>query len=127
MPANSKEYQKAYRAKHRDTRKVVSVSVSASEHQEMVSYATQQGLSLSMLLREATLQQCRKSQLSSREVQTELKELRFLISNIANNLNQMAHHSNRLRHVVDENGALEQLAELDGLVRHFVSERMQRP
>jgi len=36
----------------------------------------------------------------------------------------MAHHSNRLRHVVDENAALTNLAELDGLIRNFVSDRM---
>lgn len=124
MPANSKEYQKAYRAKNHAARKVVSVSLSADDHRDIARYAKGQGLSVSALLREATLHQCRGSQLASPGVQDELRQLRFLLSNIANNMNQMAHHSNRLRHVVDENAPLTNLAELDGLIRNFVSDRM---
>ena len=125
MPANSKEYQKIYRAKNRNTRKVVSVSLSGDDHRNITRYAKKQGLSVSALLREASLHQCRGSQINSPAVQSDLRELRFLLSNIANNVNQMAHHSNRLRHVVDENGVLSNLAELDELLRTFVFERMQ--
>ena len=124
MPANSKEYQKAYRAKNHATRKVVSVSLSVDDHHDIARYAKKHRLSVSSLLREATLHQCRKSQLASPEVQNELRELRFLLSNIANNMNQMAHHSNRIRYVIDENAALAHLAELDALIRNFVSDRM---
>ena len=124
MPANSKEYQKAYRVKNHATRKVVSVSLSVDDHRDIARYAKKHRLSVSSLLREATLHQCRKSQLASPEVQNELRELRFLLSNIANNMNQIAHHSNRIRYVIDENAALAHLAELDALIRNFVSDRM---
>ena len=123
MPANSKEYQRDYRAKTKTARKVVSVSMNADDHRELSRFAKTQGMSLSAILREASLQQSRTAQLQSPRLADELKELRFLISNIANNMNQIAHHSNRVKHVVDENGVLEQFMELDKTIRDFVATR----
>lgn len=42
-------------------------------------------------MREATLHQIRGSQMHSKQVEEELKELRFLISGVANNLEKMAY------------------------------------
>lgn len=125
MPSNSKEYQRDYRAKTKTARKVVSVSMTSDDHRELSRFADTHGMSLSAILREASLQQSRMAQLQSPALASELKELRFLLSNIANNMNQIAHHSNRVKHVIDENGVLERFMELDQAISDFVHSRPQ--
>jgi len=127
MPSNSKEYQRQYRAKHRKTRKEVSVSLPISLHREFSSFANKQNMSLAGLMREATDLQIRGAAFKGQAVEVELKELRFLISNIANNVNQMARHSNRIKQVTDENEVFHKLHELEQLVTNFTNSRLQRP
>jgi len=124
MPSNSPEYQKAYRETYNKRVRNVTVTVPLSQYRDFRDYAAEQGLSLSALMRGATDAQIRGAQFRSREVQAELKELKFLVSNIANNVNQMARHSNRVRHVADEGGLLQQLRELERTVDEFVSARL---
>lgn len=124
MPSNSAEYQKTHRKRTAHLRKVVSVSMSSAEHKDLLKYASSQKFSMSELLREASLHQLRNARLKSSALEEEIRELKFLISNIANNVNQMAHHSNRLRKVMDENSVLERLQELDQRVTKFIDYRM---
>ena len=124
MPSNSAEYQKQHRKRTAHLRKVISVSVSSDEHRDLQKYARSQKFSLSELLREASLHQLRNAHLKSPELEEEIRELKFLISNIANNVNQMAHHSNRLKKVMDENSVLKRLQELDQRVTQFIDYRM---
>jgi hypothetical protein len=123
MPSNSKEYQRSYRTKNGHKRKVVSVAMSHDDHRDIARFAKDQGLSLSAILREATLHQYRNRQLHDPSVAEDLKELRFLLSNFANNMNQTAHHSNRLKQVIDENGVLQRFAELDQMLCEFIETR----
>lgn len=51
------------------------------------------------------------------------KEVVFLLRNIANNINQMAYHSNRLRMVLDENEPLIVLQELETELKAFLKKR----
>lgn len=127
MPANSAEYQKTYRDRSASKRRVQSVSLAMADYAEIKRYAKGQGLSVSALMREATLYQCRGAQIRTAAVEDELKELKFLISNVANNLNQMAHHSNTVRHVVDEGGALARLQDLSDLIEGFVDTKLKAP
>ncbi len=127
MPANSAEYQKRYREQYNKKVCNITVGVPVSLHKEFQAYANSQGISLSALLREATDLQIRQSRLKSRELESELKELRFLISNISNNVNQMAHHSNRVKQVANENEVFNRLRELDELITSFVDSRLNEP
>ena len=127
MTANSAEYQKQYRQKYRKRMKEVTVCLPTELHKEFKAFAASQDISLSGLMREATDLQIRSSQLKARAIAEELKELRFLISNIANNMNQMARHSNRVKQVVDENGLYQRLQQLDQMVVEFVDSRLNEP
>ncbi len=124
MPANSAEYQKSYRQKHKAKRKVISVALSGDDHREIERYAKAQELKLSALLREATLHQIRGSRMHSRQVEEELKELRFLVSGIANNLEQINYRSGQLKKVVDDNAVLSELQKLDQLIVDFTQSRL---
>ena len=79
--------------------------------------------SLSALMRDATFAQVRRSQLRSSGVEAE-RELKFLISNIANNVNQLAYHSNQVREVADASDVFRQLKDLDDLISDFTTDRM---
>ena len=81
-------------------------------------------MGLATVLREGSLAQIRGTALRSGGVEAELKELRFLLASVANNVNQMAHHSNLVRHVVDEGGALAKLQELEALIEGFVNDNL---
>lgn len=104
MPANSAQYQRDYR--------------------ELKAYGQGNGMGIATVLREGALAQIRGSSLRASGVEAELKELRFLLATIANNVNQMAHHSNVVRHVVDEGGALAKLKELEAVIEGFVDDKL---
>ena len=129
MPTNDKNYQGEYQRQYRDktakTRKVISVSMPIADHDEIARYAKSQDMSVSKLLREATLHQTRGTQINSKQVEEELRALKFLITNISNNVNQMAYHSNRMKQVADENAVFQELKRLDDLISDFTRKRMQ--
>ena len=54
-------------------------------------------------------------------IEAELKTLRFAIRNIANNVNQIAHHSNtvHMMTVADENNLLQHLQQLEQAVQSY--------
>ena len=127
MPANSAQYQREYRQRTKRQYKDVSVRLPVADYRELKSYGQANGMRLATVLREGALAQIRGANLRSSGVEEELKELRFLISTIANNVNQMAHHSNVVRHVVDEGGALAKLKELEALIEGFVDDKLKSP
>lgn len=126
MPANSADYQREYRERTKRQFKDVSVRLPMSDYRELKSYGQANGLSLATVLREGSLAQIRAASLRSGGVEEELRELRFLLSSIANNVNQMAHHFNVVRHVVDEGGALGKLKELEVLIEGFVDVKLSK-
>lgn len=63
------------------------------------------------------LQSLRNEVLLPDNVEGELAEATRLIRTIANNVNQMARHSNRIGRVLDENEPLAEVARLEALLR----------
>lgn len=125
MPANSAQYQRDYRDRTKRQYKDVSVRLPVADHRELKGYGAANGMALATVLREGALAQIRGSALRATGVESELKDLRFLLASIANNVNQMAHHSNVVRHVVDEGGALAKLGELEKLIEGFVDDKLK--
>jgi len=54
------------------------------------------------------------------KIETELHGLSLLVRNIANNVNQMAHHSNTLNYMIDEQHLLQHLQNLDKNVKDTI-------
>ena len=127
MPANSADYQRAYRERTKRQYRDVSVRLPIADYRELKSYGQRNGMGLATVLREGALAQTRGVSLRSEGIEAELKELRFLLASIAKNVNQMAHHSNMVRHVVDEGGALAKLQELEALIEGFVDDKLKAP
>ena len=124
MPANSAEYQKQYRNRTKRKFRDVSLRLSTQDYRELKSFADDNGYGMATILREGALAQIRGSHIRASGVEAELKELRFILSTVANNVNQMAHHSNVVRHVVDEGGALAKLRELETLIENYVHTKL---
>ena len=57
-------------------------------------------------------------------VADELRTLERLVRNIANNLNQLAHHANAVRRVVDIGSVFAELKRLDAAVRSYTRNRL---
>ena len=125
MPANSAQYQRDYRERTKRQYRDVSVRLPISDYRELKSYGQKNGMKLATVLREGALAQIRGAVIKSEGIENELRELRFLISTVANNINQMAHHSNIVRHVVDEGGALAELRELQAIIEGFVDDKLK--
>lgn len=54
-------------------------------------------------------------------IENELHSLSLLIRNIANNVNQMAHHSNTLNYMIEEQNLLEYLQDLDKSMKETIT------
>ena len=74
-------------------------------------------LAISTLLQQAHIPQ---------EIQQELQTLRFAILNIANNINQIAHHSNYIRAMSEdkEHSLLVYIKQLDDVVKSYTQGRI---
>jgi hypothetical protein len=51
-----------------------------------------------------------------------LDEFVYLIRNIANNINQIAHHSNSVKTVVDDGRVFEHLKSMEDQVKNFITQ-----
>ena len=109
------EYGKNYR------KKVVrpSVTFSEEEFEKITALAESLQLKPAVLIKRLTLSALRGEQIQSPEATEELRGISFLLRNIASNLNQIARHSNRVRHVIDENSIFDQIRALETTFKDF--------
>ena len=114
MPTDRSQYQKQYRQTYKTRHKRVTVVYGADEHRRIEADAASAGVTIAALVRSRSLEEApSNSTPSPRGTGDVVKELRFLLRNMANNINQIAYHSNRLRMVLDENEPLLRLRELE--------------
>ena len=98
-----REYLRAYRQKYRDHAKRVNLTFELSEHRLLSRAAKAEGIPLAALVKRLALQALPGAGADApAALAEELAELDRVIRTIANNVNQMARHSNRIAHVLDE-------------------------
>ena len=97
--------------------KRVSLTFSSSEYREFEAAAKAEGEKPASHIKALAVQGLRNEVSLPESVEGELAEVSRLIRTIANNVNQMARHSNRIGRVLDENEPLARVAELDALLR----------
>jgi len=106
--ADRAEYFKNYQEK----RKRVSASYSSDEFNRIDELSKALNTKPATIVRKLSLVALEGGHLQSTDKDEDTKELIFLLSNIANNLNQIARHSNRVRKVMDEEAVLKNLRDL---------------
>jgi hypothetical protein len=124
MPTDRREYLKEYRSKYKARTKRVTAAFSRDEYARIEAVAEEAGLKIAALVRERALGEISMSPPSSSSSKAskhdDAREVIFLLRNIANNINQMAYHSNRLRTVLDENEPLLALQRLEDELTAFL-------
>ena len=104
------------------------VGVTPEEGGELARIAAAQHVTVPRLMVEAALSSERaETPTERRQAMAEMFTVHRLLAAISNNVNQMAHHSNVVRHVVDEGGALAKLKELEALIEGFVDDKLKSP
>lgn len=116
------EYLRAYRQKYRDHAKRVNLTFDLSEHRLLSRAAKAEGIPLAALVKRLALQSLPGAQAEAPGLLAEeLAELDRVIRTIANNVNQMARHSNRIAHVLDEQEVFLHIAALQDELKRSVA------
>ena len=124
-----KSYQKAYWAdyKKKMRRYQPRIDLSEIQYQGFEKDAKAHGFSsVSKTIKHMALAYQQESFLVPLSEREKLDEFVFLVRNIANNLNQIAHHSNAVRGVTDESRVFEHLKKLENEVKSFVSSKYKK-
>lgn len=117
-------YMKDYRADYKTRVKIVKVTMPLSRFATLEARAKAEGSKPSTLAREFIEAGLKREARVPTEIRTELSSLSRLIRSVANNLNQIAHHSNTVRHVADERGVFQWLKALERHVADYTRGRL---
>ena len=117
---NRKEYYKKYNKEKRKQLKDVHIYLTQEQYNYFEKVAEKEGLTVTSLIKAMALLQAEKTYYLPKEIQEKLNEFVFLIRNIANNVNQIARHSNIIKTLTDEHGLLNYLQRLEKEVKEYV-------
>jgi hypothetical protein len=121
-----KLYNKEYKAEYKDRVHRVTVGFNKSEYEEIEQRAKKEGVKPTTLVRNMTLAYHQQTPIVPESIKEELQELRFLIRNVANNINQIAHYSNTIQRLADENGLLLEIQKMEKTINDFVAQKLKR-
>lgn len=109
------EYQKTYRKQYKVQAKRVNLTFSNPQHRDLSRAAKSEDKALSAYVKDLALDaHLGKAEASlPEEVMERLDDLDRVFRTIANNVNQIAHHSNIVRQVLDEQDVLAYLHRLE--------------
>lgn len=123
MSEERREYQKEYKKQYKEKVKRVNLTLTNAEYSAFLHASNHS--KVSTYIKELALSGLTEQISIPANIQTELKELRFLIGNIASNINQIAQHSNTMRVLVDENELLGELKQMDLRVKEYTHGRLK--
>jgi len=118
MPSN-KEYHKEYKKEYRKRNKYVNISMPLDIYACLEKLAKIDETNVIALMRKITIEHVTHQPTIPKIVVDDLREVKFLIMNVANNINQIAHHSNTIKGLVDDNALLEHIRKLDEAVKKY--------
>jgi hypothetical protein len=121
-----KLYNKEYQAEYKDRAKRVSVTLTNAEYSDLAKRAKDEGIKPTALLKNMAIAYHQQAPIMPEMIRDELQELRFLIRNVANNINQIAHHSNTIKRLADENGLLLEIQKMETTINDFITQRMKK-
>ena len=121
--ADRQEYQAAYRPKYKDQAKRVNLTFSLPEHRSFSRAAKSSGKALAAYVKRCALEAHDANAANSvpEELLENLADLDRVVRTIANNVNQMARHSNRIRQVLDEQEVFLHIHRLETELREAVA------
>ena len=120
------EKRKRYLDDYVDQRKRINISLSAEEFSKVSYLADLNKSEPTSFITQLVQHHLNKSPFISSHLQDEIKEMKFLLRNIANNINQIAHRSNTLKVMVDERDLLMQLKKLEEGIASFIEKEAEK-
>lgn len=112
--------RKQYLDDYVDTRKRINISLSSADFKKISYLAEINQTKPTSYITKLVQHQLNKSPFIPQALADEIKEMKFLIRNIATNINQLTHRSNTLKVLVDERGLLLELKKLEeGISAHI--------
>ncbi|MEI2812348.1 MAG: hypothetical protein V9E91_00610 [Burkholderiaceae bacterium] len=102
----------------------MAITLTPSEFAELEKRAKAEGVKPTTLVKNMAIAYHQSQQIPQEPILKELQELRFLLRNSANNINQIAHHSNTVGRLVDENGFLDEVRKMETTINEFVALRL---
>lgn len=117
-------YMKDYRQSYKTRAKIIKVALNKDLHAVLSARAEAEGLTPTSLVRELVASGLAGDPRVPAAVADELKTLQRLVRSIANNLNQLAHHANTVRRVIDVPSVFAELKRLDTAVRAYTLKRL---
>jgi ABC-type transporter Mla subunit MlaD len=96
------QYQRDYRQQYKEHAKRVNLTFSLAEFRGISRSAKAAGSPLAAYVKRLALEAHDNRSSAPEELAEQLADLERVIRTIANNVNQMARHSNRIAHVLDE-------------------------
>ncbi len=117
---NRKEYFKQYNQETRKKLKDIHIYFTPEEYKFFEELSKKYEVKPSSLIKAMAISQANKTICLPKEMQEKLNEFVFLIRNIANNVNQIARHSNTIKTLTDEHGLLSYLKQLETAVKEYV-------
>lgn len=126
MDESRKAYLKKYRKTYKDKVKRVNLTFSNTEYRKIYRTAKADNMKVATFIKQLTLRTVNNEPHIPSTIHDELKTLRFAVLNIANNINQIAHHSNTIHNLTqaEENNLLQYLKQLDEVIRSYTSGRL---
>ncbi len=127
MDTDRKDYLKQYRKSYQSRR--VNLTLNPNEYKAFLRSARKEKSKLAPYVKKLALSALQDQTHIPASLQEELQTLRFAILNIANNVNQIAHHSHRIHALSedDEQNLLLYIKQLDSVVRSYTEARIHNP
>lgn len=119
------DQRKIYNREYQERTHRIAVTLTPTEYRELTARAKAEGVKTTTLVKNMALAYHQGQAIMPEAVQGELQELRFLLRNVANNINQIAHHSNIVHRLVDENGLLMEIQKMETTIHDFVTQKLK--
>ncbi len=120
------EKRKRYLDEYIDKRKRINISLSADEYSKISYLADLNNTKPTSFITQLVQHHLNKSPFISSQLQDEIKDMKFLLRNVANNINQIAHRSNTLKVMVDERDLLMELKKLEDGIASFIQKEAEK-
>jgi Bacterial mobilisation protein (MobC) len=118
------DQRKAYLQSYQANTHRVAITLTSTEYAELEKRAKAEGVKPTTLVKNMAIAYHQGQAITPEPILKELQELRFLLRNAANNINQIAHHSNTVGRLVDENGFLDEVRKMETTINEFVALRL---
>jgi hypothetical protein len=119
-----KDYHRAYKREYAQNHKNMMISFTLEEYEEIKKLADNEDTKPTTFFKSRGFAYIHQKIFVPVDLKEDLKELKFLIRNIANNVNQIAHHSNLVEKLVNENEFLMQIKKLEDAVFDYTKKRL---